>query len=286
MRPRPLRQYYEPVDVVVDDDFGSVVEPWVRHRRRLLAALTALSDDQWKAQTRCDNWDVRGVISHLVTVDGFWTMVLTAALARDTPTTFIRGFDPSTGTDALIAPMIDLPPDEILEQLAGTTDRIIATVERFGPDDWSARAEAPFGHMPARLIMGHALWDSWLHERDILVPLGLAPPVEEDELLVATWYSLVVGGLQGGLIDDPEPVGAVAEQPIDVTIRFDDLPGWPVRVEIDTGVRVTRGDESDAIASGAAIDLVESIAGRSPVSGLGVLPPDLATQMARAGEIL
>jgi uncharacterized protein (TIGR03083 family) len=271
---------------VVDDDFGSVVDPWLRHRRRMLDELGALSDEQWKAQTRCDSWDARGVISHLVTVDGFWTMVLTAALARDTPTTFIRGFDPSTGTDALIAPMIDLPPAAILEQLAGTTDRLVATVERLGPDDWSALAEAPFGHMPVRLIMGHALWDSWLHERDILVPLGLTPPVEPDELLVATWYSFVVGGLQGGLIDDPEPVGAVAEQPIDVTIRFEDLAEWPVRVEIDTGVRVTKGDASNAIAAGPALDFVESLAGRGPQHRLEVLPADLAPQMARAGEIL
>jgi len=285
MGTRPLRQYYDGVMISFGDDLA-LVDGWTRHRRRLVAALEALTDEQWRTTTRCTNWDARGVVSHLVTVDGFWTMVLTAALARDTPTTFIRGFNPSTGTDALIAPMIDLPPDEILERFAGTTERIIATVEQLGPDDWSARAEAPFGHMPVQLIMGHALWDSWLHERDILVPLGLTPPVESDELQVAAWYSFVVGGLQGGLIEDPAPVGPVAEQRIDVTICFDDLPDWPVRVEIDTGVRVTRSDAPDAVAVGAALDLVEDLAGRATTSAVTALPPDLAVQMVRAGEIL
>ena len=47
MARRPLRQYYEGVTIVVDDDLP-VVEPWLRHRRRLVATLHALSEDPWK----------------------------------------------------------------------------------------------------------------------------------------------------------------------------------------------------------------------------------------------
>ena len=47
---------------------------------------------------------------------------------------------------------------------------------------WSTLAEAPAGHLPIRLLAHHALWDSWVHERDIVLPLGLTPPVEPDEV--------------------------------------------------------------------------------------------------------
>ena len=29
-----------------------------------------------------------------------------------------------------------------------------------------------------RLLASHALWDGWVHERDIALPLGLTPPEE------------------------------------------------------------------------------------------------------------
>jgi uncharacterized protein (TIGR03083 family) len=285
MGSRPLRQYYDGVTIEVDDELP-VIEPWLRHRRRLTAALAELTDDQWKATTRCTRWDARGVVGHLVTVDAFWVMSLRSAHAGEKPTTFIRGFDPSTGTDDLVAPLLDLPPEVVLEQFVAGTETLVATVESLTTDDWSALAEAPFGHMPARLILAHALWDSWLHERDILGPLGLAPPVEADEVLAATWYTLIVGGLQGGLLDDAAPVGSGPDAPIEATLRFTDLADEPLHVRVDTGVRITRANETAAVPAGSAVDLVESVTGRVPTRALHELPSDLAEQLGRAAQIL
>jgi uncharacterized protein (TIGR03083 family) len=285
MATRPLRQYYDPVEIDVDDDLGGVAEPWSRQRLRLTDALSGLTEAQWKSPTRCTSWDARGVVSHLVTVDGFFTMTLRAAAAGDAPTTFIRGFDPSTGTDDLVAPLLELPTEALFEQFVTGTDTLFATVQTLEGDDWRSLGEAPFGHMPARLILAHAFWDSWLHERDILVPLGVDVPVEDDELLTATWYTLVVGGLQGGLLDDDAPVGPGADAPIDISLQFDDLP-IAVRAQIDTGTRISRSDGADAVAAGSAVDLVESFAGRAPADAINSLPADLADQLGRAAQIL
>ena len=285
MARRPLRQYYEGVTIVVDDDLP-VVEPWLRHRRRLVATLRELSEDQWKSTTRCTNWDARGVVSHLVTVDAFWMASLRAAQARDAPTTFIRGFDPSTGTNVFVDPMLELSTEVIFQQLIDGTDAFVTMAESFAADDWDAPGEAPFGHVSARLLLAHAFWDSWLHERDILEPLGLAPPIEPDELLAATWYTLVVGALQGGLLDDAESVGPGPEGPIDTTLRFEELPDDALRIEIDTGVRITRADGGDTFSAGAAVDVVESLAGRTSPAPLDALPPDLGAQLGRAAQIL
>ena len=286
MGERPLRQYYDGVTVVVDDDLGSLVEPWLRHRLRFTDELSGLTEAQWKAPTRCSNWDARGVVSHLVTVDSFFTMVLSAAQAGNPPTSFIRGFDPSTGTNDLVAPLLELPIETLLDQFVTGTDTLRATVESLHAEQWQSLGEAPFGHMPARLILAHALWDSWLHERDILQPLGLEPAVEEDELLVGTWYTLVVGGLQGGLIDDPEPVGPGADAPLDVTLAFDDLPGTRCACR-STPARTSRGPTTRM----PCLPVRRSRSSRdspaaAPMTALDALPADLADQLRRAAPIL
>lgn len=285
MSRRPLRQYYEYVEIDVDDDLGSVVEPWLRHRQRLTESLSGLTESQWKSQTRCTSWDARGVVSHLVTVDGFFTMTLRGAKAGTPPTTFIRGFVPATGTDAMVAPLLELPIETLLDQFVTGTDTLRATVEELDGDDWSSLGEAPFGHMPARLILAHAFWDSWLHERDILVPLGIEVAVEDDELLTGAWYTLVMGGLQGGLIDDPAPTGPGADAPIDVTLQFDDL-AVSMRVQIDTGAHISRADGAGSVAAGSAVDLVESVTGRASLDALDTLPDDFSQQLRRAAQIL
>src|SRR6478609_10886827 len=128
MAQRPLRQYYDGVTVVVGDDLP-LVEPWLRHRRRLATSLAELTDEQWNRTTRCTSWDARGVVSHLVTVDAFWTGSVRAAQARQAPTTFIRGFDPATGTDVFVDPMLELPTEVILRRFTDGNDAFIAAIE-------------------------------------------------------------------------------------------------------------------------------------------------------------
>jgi uncharacterized protein (TIGR03083 family) len=282
---RPLRQYYEPVTVEVAPELRAGVEPWVRHRRRLVDALAALDDAQWKETTRCTAWDARGVIGHLIVVDQFWMTTMAAAQRGDAPTRFIEGFDPSSGTDALVAPLLDQSPAEILDQLAAGTDAFVALAESMDGDQWDTLGEAPFGHMPAHLLLAHAYWDSWLHERDILEPLGVAGPVDGDDLRNATVYTFLVGGLQGGLLGDPAPTGPGPAAPIDATVVFDDLP-LALHVRYDDGVHLSTGDATAASAAGDALTLVESIAGRGPAPSAGALPADLDAQLRRGAQIL
>ncbi|MCU1351942.1 MAG: hypothetical protein JWM05_1151 [Acidimicrobiales bacterium] len=286
MGTRPLRQLYDhDVTIEVDAAFGPVVEPWLRHRHRFGAALDALSDQQWDAPSRCDAWSVRDVVTHLSSADGFWVVSLQAAQSG-APSTYLAGFDPTTTPEALVAGTRGQSVDDIRRQFAEGTERLVAAVQAVGDDGWGAVGEAPVGHVPARLVLAHALWDSWLHERDVLLPLGIEPPVEADELLVSTWYTLVMGALQGGLLDDPEPVGPGPSAPIEASLRFDDLPHLGLRVAIDAGVRITAVDPADAEPAGSAVDFVEAVTGRAGGDPLAVLPAPLADQLGRAAQIL
>jgi hypothetical protein len=174
----------------------------------------------------------------------------------------------------------------VLAEFVGSTEALIDSVEALDGDAWDAPCEAPFGHLPARLALAHAFWDSWLHERDILEPLGLAPALETDEVLAAIWYSLVVSGLQGGLLEDDALTGPGPNAPLDVTILFEELPDDPLRVEIDTGIRITRASREQAADAGSAVDTIEHATGRKPECTHDALPPDLASQLERAMQIL
>ena len=47
--------------------------------------------------------------------------------------------------------------------------------------------------MSIRLLAFHAIWDSWVHERDIALPLGVSPDEEPDELRSCLQYAAAVG---------------------------------------------------------------------------------------------
>jgi uncharacterized protein (TIGR03083 family) len=286
MSTRPLRQYYEPVIATVPDAACDVA-PWLRHRERLLGVLRALTEAEWRAPTRCAAWDVKGVVSHLVTVDQYWVFALDAARRDSAPTTLLEHFDPATATDIQVATLRDVPHAELLDRFAAGTQAFVARVESFTPDDWDAIGESPLGHLPARLLFGHAFWDSWLHERDIFEPLGRATPVEPDELLAVTCFCLVFAGLQGGLLGDTQATGSGLDAAVDIRLRFDDLPDTAVRVQYDTGSRVDLTEPDAARSGGSAVALVEAFTGRGAAGAIGAaLPENFAGHLARAALVL
>jgi uncharacterized protein (TIGR03083 family) len=287
MSTRPLRQYYDSVTATPPDEAVAYVEPWRRHRARFIEGLRGLSEEQWRATTRCSEWDAKDIVAHLVNVDAFWVVTLGNARAKQPPTKFVEGFDPSTGTDDLVGAMRASSTAETLERFTAGTNAFVTMVESFGPEDWALIGESPLGHLPARLLFGHAFWDSWLHERDIFEPLGLAAPVEPDELFAAVSFALLFAGLQGGLVGDTAPVGEGLSTPIDETLRFDDLPDTALRIEIGSGVRITHAAPTEASTSISALTLVESFTGRRTMSdSSGDLPPELAAHLARAALVL
>ena len=75
-------------------------------------------------------------------------------------------------------------------------------------------------------------------------------------------------GAQGGVVDDPDPVGPGATEPIDAHLQFDEFPDVPMRLVVDTDVRVAPGAAS-ATPAGSAEQFVEALTGR-----LATFPPD------------
>ena len=293
MGARPIRQHYldpdhAPISVTIDPALATNLAPWHAHRARFEATLRSFSADDWLRPTRCDTWSVREVIGHLIVVDGFWAMTFANGRDGQEPTRFLRDFNPSSSTDDLVAATLPLSIDELLDQFSSGSAALASVLDPLTPEQWHHRTESPLGHLPILASAGHMFWDSWLHERDILEPMGASLPVSADELLAVTWFSFCFAGLQGGTLDDPKPVGAGPQAPIDATVIFDELPDLALRVRINTAIEIIVAENgTGATAAGSAAELVDACAGRAPLQPvLDRLPDDLAAQLGRAALVL
>jgi uncharacterized protein (TIGR03083 family) len=180
-RMKLVPRYDGPVVISIAGRPDDVLAAVTRQRRRLEATLATLDDDEWSAASRCDAWTVQDVIAHVVGVNGFWHASVTAGLAG-TPTRILTGFDPAATPLLMVGSMRALTPAEVLDQFVSSNDAFLDAIAELDESAWSILAEAPAGHVPIRLLAHHALWDCWIHERDVVLPLGLTPPVEPDEI--------------------------------------------------------------------------------------------------------
>jgi uncharacterized protein (TIGR03083 family) len=256
-----LSPRYDGPAILDIDGLGDPSAPLVRQRERFVAMLGGLSDEQWAAPSRCALWSVKDVVSHLIGTDRFWAISFAAA-QRGEPTRFLATFDPVASPEQMVDGMRTLPADQVLEQYVANVEGFLATVAAV--TDWSLPAEAPPGHLPSNVTALHALWDSWVHERDAALPLGLAPPEEPDEIgailkyaaaLSPALYAAKGSGQQGTLVVEATE------------------PDLVFTVEIGELVRVHPGVVTDGPSlRGRAVELIEGLSHRGP------LPNDLAPE--------
>jgi uncharacterized protein (TIGR03083 family) len=166
--------------------------PLVRQRRRLAAVLAGLEPRQWESPSRCEAWSVRDVVAHLVRTNQMWHISITAALAGE-PTRLMHSFDPVANPARQVEAMRGWTSQQALDRFVETAEALADVVTGLDLADWSLRGETPLGHVGVDLVALHGLWDCWIHERDILLPLGIAPDEEPDEVLACLRYAAALG---------------------------------------------------------------------------------------------
>lgn len=229
--------------------------PMVTQRQRLEGLLGELTDEQWQHPTRCDGWSVQDVITHLVSTNGFWAYSIQQGLAGQ-PTELLASFDPVASPAQMVDDVQGTPPSATLEQFVETNAGLTATIAGLAAADWDVTAEAPPGHLPVRLVADHALWDSWVHERDIVLPLGVDPYEDAAEVLTSLHYGAALGRAFA-LCSGIDEQGSVA---VEVT-------GIPDRFVVEAGpdqVRVHAGPAPEGARSvqADAVDLLELVSRR------------------------
>ena len=255
-----LAPRYDGVAIIqLDGPVDAVRTPLVRQRRRLAALLDGLDDAGWASPTRCADWDVRDVVSHLADTDGYWALSLQEGLAGR-PTRMLDGFDPASTPAALVGATAGASPAEVAERSRASTAALLDALDALdaggpggsGGAGWETVVEAPPGHVTAAAMVHHALWDGWVHERDIALPLGLTPAEEDDEVLACLRYAAALGPAFA-LQTSPDRRGALALAVTD--------PDATVVVEVDGAARV------HLTLAGPAVPLLEALSVRVPLPG-------------------
>ena len=125
------------------------------------------------------------------------------------------------------------------------------------PDEWSLPAEAPPGHLALNVTALHALWDSWVHERDIVIPLGKAPAEDPDELAAILSYTAALSPA----LYAARATGHRGTLAIEATD-----PAVALTVDVGDTVVVRRGAAATgARLTGRAVDLIEGLSHRAPL---------------------
>lgn len=250
--------------VALEGDLTDVGPALVRQRRRLQATLGALGDEDWRAPSRCEGWSVQDVAVHLDGVDRFWHVSIASGLAG-APTRLLANFDPK----ATPAAMVDAvqaagpAPSETLAALGESSEALCQQVAALDGEQWTTIAESPAGHVPMVTLAHHALWDCWVHERDIALPLGLAVAEEPDEVMACLRYVAALGpafALQSGtsspatlVLKTTEPEGRIVVEVTHQHVAVHDQPD-------------PSGGPATLVVRGKAADLVEALSCRAPLA--------------------
>ncbi|HXQ61933.1 MAG TPA: maleylpyruvate isomerase family mycothiol-dependent enzyme [Acidimicrobiales bacterium] len=252
-------RYEGPAIISMTGEPDDQLAPLVRQRRRFQATLVDLDSDGWSSTSRCDGWSVQDVVAHLVGVNTFWKASVEAGLAGEA-TRVLVGFDPAVTPALMVDSMRELGSADVLERFVATNDALLAVFGALDDRGWTAVAETPVGHVPVRVLAHHALWDCWVHERDVALPLGLTPPVEPDEVRSCLRYVSALAAAFG-VSTGRTLAGVFTVEANDPSDSFVMDVGHCVAVR-DRGDGVPR----DAVPLGGdAVALVEALSLRAPL---------------------
>ena len=230
----------------------------VRQQRRFAEVLATFGPDQWASPTRCARWSVQDTVVHLVGANELWRTSVTAGRAGS-PTRLFEFFDPVTTPPLLVDAVEGWTRFEALVHYVGAVDGMAAAVAGLDGQGWSVTGESPLGHVALRLVLLHALWDSWVHERDVLLPLGLAPVLEPDEVVACLAYAAALGPAllaAGGSVRR----GTLAVDGTEPEVRIVVDVGSSVLLRLDTAA------VGGACLAGRAVDLIEGLSFRAPLT--------------------
>ena len=188
---------------------GDVGELFVRQRRRLDATFRVAQRRRLARTNSLRELDGEDVATHLDSVNGFFHSSIAAGLAG-TPTAGARRFrseGDASGDGRRRASRLAKLSLSFLE----SDDALCKRVS--GLDDGGGRRSRRVhrGLVPIRLLVHHALWDSWVHGRDVGLPLGLAVAEEPDEILACLRYVAGFGPAVALMLGKAKPAVLVLE---------------------------------------------------------------------------
>jgi uncharacterized protein (TIGR03083 family) len=167
-------------------DTGHLIDVFDGQRQQFVATLRKFEHQDWAAPTRCSQWCAQDVVRHLA--DGSANVISgdDMSLARG------DGFDPRTTPVQWLAASEGETPDATLDRFASSTEQLMSAARGWLASDRHFEVSLPYGRMDWPVLMLHVFWDSWIHERDVLLTRALDHPVGDAATRYATAYGLFI----------------------------------------------------------------------------------------------
>lgn len=124
--------------------------------------VDSLTPEQWHAPSLCPAWTVQGVVQHVTVIE--------AALLGWRP----GGDNPFAAMGAIGAELAALSPSDLAARYHSTVRERLAELQTMTDEEFDAPSITPVGQATYGRFMAIRVFDTWVHERDIRVPLGLA----------------------------------------------------------------------------------------------------------------
>src|SRR5712692_2219711 len=238
-----------------DFDPEHLLEVFGEQRRQFVALLQGFGPDDWAAPTRCADWSAHDVVRHLCDCNAI------AAGTDDRTLDITAGFDPRITPRGWLTASAGESPGATLGRLVATTDELLTLARDRLAQSSGFDVRLPYGPMDWTVLMLHAFWDSWIHERDVLLARGAEHPTDDDATVYATAYGLFIAAAVASMFSDQ-----VQEK---LTLGGD---GGGVFV-LDTRGAVTLTGTRVSTAGPPAAQVTDALAGRAQATAvLGELP--------------
>jgi uncharacterized protein (TIGR03083 family) len=263
-----------PGQLILSTEGGCSLDPrhllavFSRQRHRFATLLAGFTTDDWAARSRCADWSAHDVVRHLCDCNA----ILGGTDQRVLDIT--AGFDPRTSPRRWPSILASESPDATLARFLDTTRGLLALAGDRLDRGQRYDVRLPYGQMDWTVLVLHGFWDSWLHERDILLARGRKHPTDSDATGYAAAYGLFIAGVVASMLGNP----VRHEQ---LTLSGD---GGGI-FDLNTSDAVTLTVTYAAVAGPSAAEVTDALGGRAPVSAvLNHLPARTRAALSRMAD--
>jgi uncharacterized protein (TIGR03083 family) len=251
-----------------DLDPQHLLEVFGEERRRFFAVLRGFGPDDWTAPTRCADWSAHDVVRHLC--DG--NAIAAGAGPDDRTLDLTAGFDPRITPCGWLTASADESPEATLGRFETTTEEVLALLRARLAQGRRFDVRLPYGPMDWTVFVLHGFWESWLHERDVLLARGTEYPASDDATGYAVAYGLFISAAVASLFGDP----------VQDTLTLSGDGGGIF--DLDSRGAITLTVTRVTTAGPPAAQVTDALAGRGPTAALGDLPTSSRAALSHLAE--
>jgi uncharacterized protein (TIGR03083 family) len=240
-----------------DFDPWHLLDVFGRQRQRFVAVLQGFGPDDWAAPTRCADWSAHDVVRHLCDNN----TIAAAVEPGDRTLDITAGYDPRISPRLRLAASAGESPDATFSRFVATTEKRFALDRARLARGHRFDVRMPYGPMDWTVRVLHGFWDSWLHERDVLLARDIEHPANGDATVCAAAYGVFIAAAVASIF------GAQVQE----KLTLGGEGGGVFEVNSSDGITlvVTRM----TTAGPPAAEVADALAGRAPVAAvLGHLP--------------